>query len=323
MSIIRAPRPESNFYLLDKAISEDSRLTWAARGLLVFLLGKPDNWRVSVAHLRAQTAGSAKPTGRDGVYALLDELIAAGYVKRSQSRAEGGKMGEIQYLVSEIPASNDRRPPEPLPAEPDTAKPLPAEPDTAKPLPATTTLTSTELLTRIDSEARTEKSIPAPSFAGAGGEVLVGEVITEKQGSPRIELPADMPGPKDQSAKTFRAWANYAMAYRKRYNIWPAWNAKAGANLSSLIDRIGADDAPRVAAFYVCINDARLIRECHPLGILLSGCEGYRTQYLTGRQINGVTAQQLERKQANFEAGEEAARRIMARREEAKKNEFL
>lgn len=29
--ITRAPRPTSNFYLLDKAISEDKRLGWAAR----------------------------------------------------------------------------------------------------------------------------------------------------------------------------------------------------------------------------------------------------------------------------------------------------
>lgn len=38
MSIIRGPRPESNWYALDKRIIEDTRLTWAARGLLVFLL---------------------------------------------------------------------------------------------------------------------------------------------------------------------------------------------------------------------------------------------------------------------------------------------
>ena len=30
--ITRAPRPKTNFYLLDKAISEEKRLGWAARG---------------------------------------------------------------------------------------------------------------------------------------------------------------------------------------------------------------------------------------------------------------------------------------------------
>lgn len=123
MSIIRAPRPESNFYLLNKAISEDRRLSWGARGLLVFLLGKPDHWQVSVTHLRNETKECARPTGRDGVYALIDELSKAGYITRTQDRNSGGKMGETHYFVSERPL-----PSSPLPAEPDTAEPYTANP---------------------------------------------------------------------------------------------------------------------------------------------------------------------------------------------------
>ncbi|GAB5339682.1 hypothetical protein [Pseudomonas fluorescens] len=123
MSIIRAPRPEGNFYLLNKTISEDGRLSWAARGLLVFLLGKPDHWEISVAHLRGETATSAKPTGRDGVYGLLQELINAGYVQRYQGRQDNGLLGEINYLVSESPL-----PAQPLPDSPYTAQPYPANP---------------------------------------------------------------------------------------------------------------------------------------------------------------------------------------------------
>ena len=142
MSIIRAPRPEGNFYLLSKSISEDGRLSWAARGLLVFLLGKPDHWEISVAHLRGETATSAKPTGRDGVYGLLQELINAGYVQRHQGRQDNGLLGEINYLVSESP----------LPAQP-----LPASPDTAQPYPANPTLVSIEGEQGLKQQARTEK----------------------------------------------------------------------------------------------------------------------------------------------------------------------
>lgn len=123
MSIIRAPRPEANFYMLNKAISEDARLSWAARGLLVFLLGKPDHWEISVAHLRAETSSSAKPTGRDGVYGLLQELINAGYVARRQERSDTGALGEINYIVSETPL-----PDSPYPATPYPAQPYPANP---------------------------------------------------------------------------------------------------------------------------------------------------------------------------------------------------
>ncbi len=123
MSIIRAPRPEANFYMLNKSISEDGRLSWAARGLLVFLLGKPDHWAVSVTHLRNETAKSSKPTGRDGVYGLLQELITAGYVQRRQDRSQSGVLGETHYVVSETP----------LPALPYPAPPLPAQPYPANP----------------------------------------------------------------------------------------------------------------------------------------------------------------------------------------------
>lgn len=125
MSITRAPRPESNFYILDKRISEDNRLSWGARGLLIFLLGKPDSWNVSISHLRDETKATAKPTGRDGVYGLLDELIGAGYVIRSQERIESGGFSSNSYIVHESP--------------------LPENPYTANPYTANPTLVSTDL----------------------------------------------------------------------------------------------------------------------------------------------------------------------------------
>lgn len=152
MNIIRAPRPSSNFYLLDKGISEDRRLSWAARGLLIFLLGKPDHWQVSVAHLRNETADCAKPTGRDGVYSLLDELITAGYVLREQARAEAGKLGQVRYLVSEIPHTESQE-----------AAPLPAQPYPAEPLPANPTQVSIEEQTSIEGQqSPAEAAGPTP-----------------------------------------------------------------------------------------------------------------------------------------------------------------
>lgn len=129
MSIIRAPRPESNFYLLDKKIIEDGRLSWAARGMLIYLLGKPDHWKVSITNLRNETADSSKPTGRDGVYAILEELVKVGYIVRQQDRHADGRMGENHYVVSEIPLSD---------------LPLPAKPETDQPLAATATQVSIE-----------------------------------------------------------------------------------------------------------------------------------------------------------------------------------
>ncbi len=154
--IIRAPRPESHFYVLDKRISEDRRLSWAARGLLIYILGKPDNWRISISALINEVAGSAKPSGRDATYALLDELIKAGYVRREQARGRDGKVSGVTYVVFEAPS--------PLPAQPDTANPpLPDEPHTEKPdteMPhaANPTLISIDIETSTERETSTENN---------------------------------------------------------------------------------------------------------------------------------------------------------------------
>ena len=119
MSIIRAPRPEGNFYLLNKSISEDQRLSWAARGLLVFLLGKPDHWEVSTHHLIGQTKDClGKASGRDAVRGLIRELEQAGYLRIVLERADGGEFGGRSYTVSESPATDYPGPVEPSPVNP-------------------------------------------------------------------------------------------------------------------------------------------------------------------------------------------------------------
>ncbi|NMZ56397.1 phage replication protein [Pseudomonas lundensis] len=147
-------------------------------------------------------------------------------------------------------------------------------------------------------------------------------LVVDRFEAPRVEIPADMPGPKDQTCKTFKAWANYAMAYRKRYNTWPVWNAKAGGQLGQLVDRLGADVAHHVAAHYLKNSDVGVVRKCHSLNELLVNAESYHTQWVTNRQMNSTTAQQIERKQANHAAGMEAAQRIM-QRTGGQPNEFL
>ena len=99
MSIIRGARPDTNFYTLDKRISEDRRLGWAARGLLIYLLGKPDNWKVSTQALINETSDANSRSGRDATYRLLQELINAGYLQRIQTTDSSGRYGHVQYVL--------------------------------------------------------------------------------------------------------------------------------------------------------------------------------------------------------------------------------
>lgn len=71
----------------------------------------------------------------------------------------------------------------------------------------------------------------------------------------------------------------YAAAYRNRYGTDPVRNAKVNAQVRDLLKRLGAEEAPAVAAYFVSIADTYLLRNCHDLGSLLAKAEAYRTQW--------------------------------------------
>ena len=79
------------FTVVDNSAIRDPRLSWKATGLLVFLLGQSDGYKVSVAGLT-----KSKSDGRDAVSTGLSELEAAGYVRRRRIR--NGK-GQLQTLI--------------------------------------------------------------------------------------------------------------------------------------------------------------------------------------------------------------------------------
>ena len=77
---------------------EDPRLSWKARGLLAYLLTKPDNWQVHVAQL----VGDG-PDGTHSVRLGLIELEQAGYITRHKNRSVGGSFNGWEVEVHETP----------------------------------------------------------------------------------------------------------------------------------------------------------------------------------------------------------------------------
>jgi hypothetical protein len=134
-TIERSIKDADNPYrMISRSAMEDDRLTFEARGVLAYILVKPDNWHVQVADLRR--AGNL---GRDKTYRILNELIAFGYVIREIERQADGTIGDTVCRVNEKPTKLTK----PSPEKPETGLPLPekpdtAEPDTAEPLPVNT-----------------------------------------------------------------------------------------------------------------------------------------------------------------------------------------
>ena len=157
-TIVRAPR-RHRFVIIDQRAVEDTRLSWAARGLLGYLLSRPDDWRVLINDLRKRG-----DLGRDGVYRLLRELRDAGYIRFVRARDRHGRIRGGTYFVREIATS-------PHPALPDTVEPDTAAPDPVNPdaLPTTeVNLRRTTTTTPTNTKARGccgEYTQGVPAFA--------------------------------------------------------------------------------------------------------------------------------------------------------------
>jgi len=118
MAIIRQKRKE-RFSIIDNRVIKDKRLSWGARGLLEYMLSKPDDWKFYMSELISHS----DKDGRDKTYGYMDELKKYGYVTRKQKRNSNGKFGNQDLIVNDSP----------LTGFPYTAKPDTDSPDTVNP----------------------------------------------------------------------------------------------------------------------------------------------------------------------------------------------
>jgi hypothetical protein len=84
--IVRSARPHHNYTVVHNQLIEDQRLSWKARGLIIFLLSKPDHWRTTTAYLASQS-----PEGIHSVRSGLTELESLGYIKRIKKQNPSGQ----------------------------------------------------------------------------------------------------------------------------------------------------------------------------------------------------------------------------------------
>ena len=101
MPIRRAPRPMTHFTVLPNRVIEDTQLTWKARGLLIYLLSRPDDWECRTAHLCR-----IAPDGIHTVRSALRELEAARYVRRWRCQDSAGHW-RVWTTVYDIPYVED------------------------------------------------------------------------------------------------------------------------------------------------------------------------------------------------------------------------
>lgn len=79
--IIRNPNAKHHA-IINSRLLEDSRLSWAARGVLAYLMAWPDGEEVLAAHLF-----HASPDEQQDIESALDELTTVGYIARADKAA--------------------------------------------------------------------------------------------------------------------------------------------------------------------------------------------------------------------------------------------
>jgi hypothetical protein len=78
---------EHPFTSVPNALAQDNSLSFEARGLLLYLLSKPDDWTVQMHDLEL----AAPKTGEEKVRRIVKELLDAGYMERVTSHDENGR----------------------------------------------------------------------------------------------------------------------------------------------------------------------------------------------------------------------------------------
>lgn len=99
MAVVKTKIREKNYMQIEKVGIEDKRLSWAATGLLTYLIGRPENWNIIIEHLK-----TVKTDGRDSTRNALNNLREFNYCHYFEIR-EKGKIVETIYLVFERPIS--------------------------------------------------------------------------------------------------------------------------------------------------------------------------------------------------------------------------
>ena len=96
-------------------------------------------------------------------------------------------------------------------------------------------------------------------------------------------------------------WKAYAAAYRDRYGVLPAANAKTRGQAANLVRMVGADLAPSLAAYYLTHNGGFFVQCRHDFGLLLKSYQQILTDMQRGEQMTQTRARQTEKTQTAVE----------------------
>lgn len=101
-SIFRIKKRTCPFVQINNAIFEDARMSWRAKGLLGYLLSRPDDWMIVLGDLEKRSTDA-----KHAIKGAMKELELLGYARRKKRRGEDGKMAGENWFVFEKPIPDE------------------------------------------------------------------------------------------------------------------------------------------------------------------------------------------------------------------------
>jgi hypothetical protein len=126
MSIVRVAKKDQPFTMIANTTLQDTTISLDAKGVLVWLISKPEDWTVYKKHLQKTFS-----IGRERMDRIFDELEEARYVRSRRLRMPDGTF-QWEWVVHEIPFTEQPLSAYPAPAEPATANPTSTKKDLTK-----------------------------------------------------------------------------------------------------------------------------------------------------------------------------------------------
>lgn len=120
MSIIRVVKDRKNPYAqIDKEALYNPEMSWKAKGILAYLLSKPDDWKININDLEKKATD-----GRDSVRTGLIELEKAGHIHKKRTQNNLGKFSGWDYVLYESPKTENPTSDNPTSGKPTSEKPI-------------------------------------------------------------------------------------------------------------------------------------------------------------------------------------------------------
>ena len=104
MSILRNPN-RHRYTVIDSLALEDTSISFEAKGVLAYLLSKPDGWLIHQEHL-SRVGG----IGRHKIMRIFSELRKAGYIAYKKPRNEFGQVEGTEIVLCETPRQSVAKP---------------------------------------------------------------------------------------------------------------------------------------------------------------------------------------------------------------------